>query len=145
MGLGMKRSAVLLLALILASCGNRDEFAPGTWAIEGWLESGGVSGQGKPSEHQTHTVKLSQQSASRRPVEVFFTEFYGRENIANISFKDGRIAGSFEQGRVDDISGHNVPISGTYSRDKFDVTFRYKAFGQEIRQIVRGKLVSPSG
>ena len=133
------------LALMLTGCGNEDRFAAGTWRLEGWMESEQGSTRGQPGNIAPYTVKVTQEAAELPPVTVFFSHFYGREDFSNIRFENGRVEGSFNQGRVDDIAGHTVPITGTYSRDRFDVTFEYTAFGMKVRQVVQGRLVEPAG
>ena len=118
-----------------------ERFIAGTWFVEGWMENDEMSGRDKPGVHQTHTVKLDEQTALFPPVAVFFGTFYGREDASNIRFENGRVEGSYEQRGVDDISGHTVPVSGTYARDRFDVTLEFSAFGTKLRQVVQGRLV----
>jgi hypothetical protein len=88
-------------------------------------------------------VKVTPEAASYPPVTVFFSHFYGREDFSNIRFENGHVEGSFAQRAVDDISAHEVPVSGAYSRDRFHVVFAFTAFGKKVRQIVEGQLVEP--
>jgi len=121
---------------------ERERFLAGTWALEAWMDTDEMSGRGKPGVHQTHTVTLSEQVALFPPAQAFFSTFYhGQKDLSNIRFADGRVEGSFEQRRVDDIAGHTVPVNGTYSRDSFEVTFEFSAFGRKVRQVVQGRLV----
>ena len=119
-----------------------ERFIAGTWALDAWMDTDQLSGRGKPGVHQTDTVKLSEEVATFPPAHVFFGTFYhGREDVSNVRFENGRVEGSFEQRGVDDISGHTVPVSGTYARDRFEVTFEFSAFGAKLRQVVQGRLV----
>lgn len=125
-----------------AAAGSGDRFAAGTWQIEGWLEGPQGSARGQPGATQTATVQLSETEARLPPATVFFTHFYHGAHKGDVRFENERIAGSFDQPRVDDIAGHNVPIEGTYTRDRFQVSFAFKAFGMEIRQVVEGRVIS---
>lgn len=126
-----------------ASAGSGERFAAGTWHIESWMEGPQGSARGQPGATQTDTVRLSAVEARLPPATVFFTHFYHGVSNAAVRFENGRIAGSFEQPRVDDIAGHNVPISGTYARDRFTLSFTFRAFGMDIRHVVEGRLVAP--
>ena len=152
MGANVKRLG-LVLAMALSGCGQAgglardadgDRFAPGTWQMEAWLESDAGSARGDPGATLHDTVKLSPEQADNPPASVFFNYFYHGAKNPDVRFKNGKVEGSFHQGRVDDIAAHNVPITGTYSRDRFRVTFGYKAFGAGIDQVVEGKLVKPA-
>ena len=102
------------------------------------------SGKNQSGVHQAQEVRLSKEQAAMPPASVFFGRFYHGVRNAEVRFENGRVSGSFEQARVDDIEGHTVPISGTYGRDRFHVTFEYTAFGMKVRQVVEGKLVTPA-
>ena len=135
--------------MVIAGCGgsasaSADRFAAGTWQLEGWLESDLGSARGHPGATLKDTVKLSAEQAASPPATVFFSHFYHGARDVEVRFRDGRIEGRFHQDRVDDIAAHDVPISGTYSRDRFQVTFGYKAFGMTFNQVVEGKLVAPA-
>lgn len=121
-----------------------DRFAPGTWHLEAWMESEAGSTRGVAGATLTDVVKLTPEQAMAPPAAVFFRHFYHGANNPDVRFADGRVEGSFHQGRVDDISAHDVPISGSYARDHFRVTFGYKAFGMTINQVAEGKLVEPA-
>lgn len=136
----------LCAALLLTGCGasaaRADRFAPGTWQLEASLEGPQGSARVQPDPNQSDTVQLSAAEARFPPSTVFFTHFYHGAHKGDIRFDRGRVSGSFEQPRVDDIAGHNVPITGTYARDRFRVSFTFKAFGMDIRQVVEGRLVA---
>jgi hypothetical protein len=131
----------LAVAIMLGASSHSDRFAPGTWRVEGWMESDGHSTRGQQGEIKPYTVKVSPEAASYPPVTVFFSHFYGREDFSNIRFEHGRVEGSFAQRAVDDIGAHIVPVSGTYSRDRFHVVFAFTAFGTKVRQVVEGQLI----
>jgi hypothetical protein len=120
-----------------------DHFAPGTWHIEAWMESAQGSTRGQPGATLTDTVKLTAEQASEPPVAVFFSRFYHGAGTGDIRFRGGRIEGSFHQRAVDDISAHEVPVTGTYDSEHFRVTFGYRAFGMTMNQVAEGKLIEP--
>lgn len=128
--------------LALTGCGtSQDGFTPGTWTVEAWPESDEGSGKGKPGSHIQSTVKLSAEAASQSPAMVFTKHFSNWKNKkSNVKIEAGRIEGEFEQQGVDDIQRHTVPVSGAYSRDSFNITYTYKVFGMEMRQVVEGRL-----
>lgn len=137
--------AALMLAMAGcdgASVGRSDHFTPGTWHIEAWMESEVGSTRGNAGATLTDIVKLTPEQASGSPAQVFFTHFYHGAKSPDVRFENGRVEGSFHQDRVDDISAHDVAISGTYGRDHFRITFSYKAFGMTINQVAEGKLTS---
>lgn len=138
------RHALAVVALMLTGCGGDTRFAAGTWQVEGWMESELGSTRGQPGNIEPYQVRVSKEAAELPPAAVFFSKFYGREDFSNIRFENGRVEGSFEQGLVDGIGGHTVPVTGTYARDRFEVAFQYTAFGTKVRQIVRGRLVEPA-
>jgi len=139
-----------LLAITLAACNfssmdPNDRFAPGKWRVEAWMESGGHSTRGSEGEIKPQTVDLTAAQASQPPLAVFATYFYhGIPNDADIRFRGGEVDGTFHQKGVDDISAHDVTISGTYGPDNFRVTFGYRAFGMPFDQTVEGKLIEPA-
>ena len=132
------------LALMLAGCGSGDRFAAGTWQIDGWLEGPMGSGRDNPQTHQTHTVKLTKEDERWPAATTFFTRFYHGAHKGDIRFENGKVEGYFDQPRVDDIAGHRVPITGTYARDRFHVSFEHTVWGMKMRQVVEGKLVTPA-
>lgn len=138
------RHGWLGLALMVAGCGESDRFAPGTWQLEGWMESTAGSTRDIPGAMQSETVKLSADDASSPPGAVLFHNFYHGVSGGDIRVADGRIEGQFEQRGVDDIAAHTVPVSGTYGRDRFHLELEFTVFGAKARQIVEGKLVAPA-
>lgn len=143
---------VIAATLVLAAAGCNgspmradDQFAPGKWRVEGWMEVDGQSSRGSPGEIKPQIVDLSPQQVSQHPGAVFVTYFYhGIPNDADISFRDGKIEGTFHQRRVDDIAAQDVKISGAYSPRHFRVTFGYRAFGRGFDQLVEGDLIEPA-
>ena len=141
----MRWLAGAILALALAGCErgamDGDHFAPGTWHIEAWMESNQGSTRGQPGATLTDTVKLTPEQAREPPATVFFSRFYHGVGKGDIRFSGGRIEGSFHQPGVDDISAHEVAVTGTYGSDHFRVTFGYQAFGMTMNQVAEGRLV----
>jgi hypothetical protein len=123
---------------------GEDRFAPGKWQVEAWMESDQGSTRGHAGATLTDTVTLTPEQAREPPATVFFSHFYHGAKNPDVRFTDGRVEGRFHQDRVDDIAAHEVPITGTYSRDSFRVSFGYQAFGMTVRQAVEGKLVEPA-
>jgi hypothetical protein len=138
------------LVLAAAGCNGRpmrtdDQFAPGKWRVEGWMETGGISTRGREGEIKPQIVNLTPEQVAQHPGAVFFTYFYhGVPKDAEISFRDGKIDGTFHQRRVDDISAQDVKISGAYGPKHFRVTFGYGAFGTAFDQVVEGELIEPA-
>jgi len=130
----------LMMIALLASCNQDDHFAAGKWETKAWMESSAQPGQ---TPAQTDTVQLSESDAAQSPKSILFGRFYRGMNNADVTLANGKINGSYEQRRVDDFAGHTVPISGTYSTDKFRVVLTFKALGMDVDQIVEGKLVEP--
>ena len=137
------RKLGLALAMVLSGCGGGEKFDAGTWQVDAWMESDAGSAKNKPGSHMTQTVRLSRDDVAYPVGTVFFTSFYHGVRSPDVRFENGRIHGSYAQPRVDDIAGQTVPISGTYARDRFNVTFEYRVFGMTMRQVVEGKLVEP--
>ena len=137
----MRWTAVALSLVALASCGRSgmnsgDGFAAGKWQVEGWLESGQGSTQGTPAAGPPDMVELMPAQAAYPPAEVFFSQFYhGEREWPNVTFSDGKVSGSLHHGQTD------VPVSGSYARDHFQITLR---FGGSVDQIIEGKLVEPA-
>ena len=139
----MKRILWSALLAVLAGCGDgagvsmqdNDRFQAGTWELESWLDAG------QPADVQRNRVELEPHVAAMPPITVFFSQFYAGVKAGEIEFADGKVSGWFEQPRVDDISAHTVPITGSYDSTSFDVSFTYTAFGAPVRHIVKGKLV----
>lgn len=127
----------------MADASAGDRFAPGKWETETWMEAGGRSTRGAPGATLRDTVTLTPADAAHPPAAVFFGRFYHGARNPRVTFANGRIKGGFHQGRVDDIAAHDVTIDGTYGRDRFRVTFVYRAFGMPIDQVVEGRLVAP--
>jgi hypothetical protein len=122
-----------------------DRFSPGKWRVEGWSETGGISTRGSAGEIKPQIIDLTPEQAAQHPGAVFFTYFYsGVPKDAEISFRDGKVDGTFHQKSVDDIAAHDVKIRGTYSRSNFHVTFVYRAFGTDLEQQVEGELIDPA-
>ena len=150
-GVGMRKMG-MLLAILLAGCSvgdgvasdDNDGFAPGEWQAESWMESSQGSTRGTPAAGKIETVMLSEKQSKMPPAAVFFTHFYHGVREGDVRFTDGKVEGTFESPGMDDISAATVPVSGTYARDKFHLTFTFKALGMEGHQIVDGRLVAPS-
>lgn len=145
----MRWMAALMLVSALGGCegsamGGGDHFAPGKWHIEAWMESDQGSTRDQPGAAQTDDVNLSAEQAKYPAATVFFSRFYHGVQNGDIRFTGGKVGGSFHQKGVDDISAHDVPVTGTYDSEHFRVTFGYKAFGMAVSQVVEGKLVEPA-
>ncbi|QNM83885.1 hypothetical protein H8M03_06100 [Sphingomonas sabuli] len=138
------RRAWIGILLMLAGCGEQERFAAGTWQVDAWMESDLGSTRDVPGAMQSEKLELGRKAADNPPEVVMFREFYHGMQRADVTFKDGRIEGSFAQPAVDDIAAHDVPISGTYGRDRFRLKLRFSAFGTGIDQIVEGRLVTPA-
>ena len=135
--------AVSVMSWPLSGCsGNStdtsDQFEAGTWDLQGWMTSNQGSTQGQPGA-QTDRVMLTPQQAANPPAAVFFSQFYhGEQDWSDVRFRDGTVSGSLHHGKSD------VPLSGTYGRDHFQVTLSFGSSGSGFSQIVEGKLVSPA-
>jgi hypothetical protein len=113
-----------------------DSFAAGKWQVEGWLESGQGSTRGTPAAGSPDMVTLAPAQAAAPPAAVFFSQFYhGEQEWPDVSFSKGKVSGSLHHGRTD------VPVSGSYARDHFQITLRY---GGSVDQVIEGKLVEPA-
>ena len=146
----MRRILAGALALAAAACNGSlmrsdDQFAPGKWRVEAWMELDGQSTRGSPGEIKPEILDLTREQAAQPPAAVFAGLFYaGIPNEADISFRDGKIDGTFHQRGVDDVAAHDVKISGDYDPKHFHVTFGYRAFGRGYDQIVEGDLLEPA-
>jgi len=109
------------------------------------MEAGGQSTRGSPGETKPQIVELTPQQVSQQPGAVFVTYFYhGIPNDADLSFRDGKIDGTFHQRGVDDVAAQDVAIKGAYTPRHFQVTFGYQAFGRGFDQVVEGDLIEPA-
>jgi len=115
---------------------SSDGFAPGTWKVEGWMESGGVSTRDSPGAVTAETVEVTPAQAAYPPASLFFSQFYhGEKDWSGVSFDSGKVSGSLHHGQSD------VPLTGIYARDHFRVAL---GFGGGVEQVVEGKLVEPA-
>ena len=142
-GLALKRMLGIALAMALGGCGENDRFAAGTWQVDAWMESDAGSGRDMPGVHQKDTVKITKEDERWPAATTFFTRFYHGAK-GDVRFANGKVEGQLDQGRVDDIAAHTVPVTGTYGRDRFHVTFEFTVFGTKARQVVEGRLVTPA-
>ncbi|MEM1051502.1 MAG: hypothetical protein AAGI28_05335 [Pseudomonadota bacterium] len=116
-----------------------DRFLTGEWKLEGWMEDEGAVQRIEP---QTHTVKVSEQLASRDPRTVAFTEFYRGADASNVIFADGEISGHINQGAVAPFPEHEQEVNGWYREDAFEMRIKLPKLGPfQPYQVVRGEWV----
>ena len=133
--------AALMLSMTTA-CGSSDpRFHAGTWHLESWLE-GEV--KGPKAGQMSNEVVLDERFADLPARDVFFSKFYLGVKSGNVTFEDGVVSGSIDQGAVAPFPAHSQAMTGWYKSTAFEVRIAMpKIADVQSYQVVKGQLASP--
>ncbi len=130
---------LLASIMLLTSAGSIDTFEAGTWQIQSRLQA-----LSRPDRVQilTNAVELSDRDALQPAVNTFFSRFYGPSGEVHVRFQNGIVSGYYNEPHADDLRAETVPVTGSYSRNRFHIIMKFVILGKTMCQTVDGSLVS---